>query len=167
MKIFLPSLCAILLALAPTYQVSANEGDCAFEEGIVQIEEVDLEVESNDVDIPDVDNPVLTRAIKKYTYTNSTTLSPVKVKFVAAIDVQKDSTGKYYIYSATYEKPTVTNSGTSSFQISSVSDSRIDGGRTYVVTATGTFVKDGNNMGTKTVSAFYSINSSTGNIGMS
>lgn len=65
MKIFLPSLCAILLALAPTYQVSANEGDFAFEEEIVQIEEVDLEIESNDVDNPDVDNPVLTRAIKK------------------------------------------------------------------------------------------------------
>lgn len=155
MKRFLTSLCAIVLMIAPTFQVNASED-------IQEVGEAIVQVENNDEVAP-----ISSRSLKNYTYTNSTTLSPVKVKFVAAIDVQKNSSGSYYMYSATYEKPTVINSGTSSFQVNSVSSKKIDGGRTYVVSATGTFVKDGNNMGTKTVSAYYYLNLNTGDITMS
>ena len=104
--------------------------------------------------------------IKEYSYTNET-LSPVKVEFKADIDIKQNSDGQYYINNAKYQAPVVINVKEDSFQIDSTSEEIIDNESTYVVTATGNFVKDGNFMGTKSVSSYYYLNASTGKITVS
>ncbi len=109
---------------------------------------------------------VVAEDIKEYSYTNET-LSPVKVEFKADIDIKQNSDGQYYINNAKYQAPVVINVKEDSFQIDSTSEEIIDDESTYVVTATGNFVKDGNFMGTKSVSAYYYLNTSTGKITVS
>lgn len=114
--------------------------------------------EENIVDVSD--------SIKEYSYTNET-LSPVEVEFKVEIDVKQNSDGQYYIYNATYQPPIAINFKGDSFQIDFTSAKLIDSNKTYVVTATGTFAKDGNYLGTKNVSAYYYLDTGTGKITMS
>ncbi len=99
----------------------------------------------------------------EYSYTNET-LSPVKVEFKAEIDVKQNADGQYYINDAAYQKPMAINIKEDSFQIDSTSAELIDSNKTYVVTVTGTFVKEGNYLGIKNVSAYYHLDTNTGKI---
>lgn len=103
-----------------------------------------------------------TEAAKEYSHTNKT-LSPVKVDFKAVIDVKQNNDG-YYINKAEYTDTLANNVKEDSFQISSVNADLTDNGKTYAVTATGNYVKDGIDMGPQSVSAYYRIDTSTGKI---
>ncbi len=108
-------------------------------------------------------NSSVIESIKEYVYVNKT-LSPVEVEFKAEIDMKQNVEGQYYINTAKYQNPIVINIKEDSFQIDSTSAKLIDSNRTYMIEASGSFVKDGNNMGIKTVSAYFHINAVNGKI---
>ncbi len=80
------------------------------------------------------------------------------------MEIKQNIDGQYYIYDAKYGEPISLAYKDSCFQIQSVSEELINDNTTYVITATGKFVKDGIDLGTKTISAYYNLNIDTGKI---
>ena len=96
-------------------------------------------------------------------YCNNKILSPVTVQFEAQININKNNNG-YYISDASYSKPLVINVKRYSFQINETNEELTNSGKTYIVSATGNYVKDNIDMGEVTLSAYFDIDTNTGKI---
>lgn len=96
-------------------------------------------------------------------YCNNKILSPVTIQFEAQININKNNNG-YYISDAAYSKPLVINVKQDSFQINETNEELTNSGKTYIVLATGNYVKDNIDMGEVTLSAYFDIDTNTGKI---
>lgn len=96
-------------------------------------------------------------------YCNNKILSPVTVQFGAQININKNN-NSYYIADASYSKPLVINVKQDSFQINETNEELTNSGKTYIVLATGNYVKDNIDMGEVTLSAYFDIDTNTGKI---
>lgn len=96
-------------------------------------------------------------------YCNNKILSPVTVQFEAQININKNN-NSYYIADASYSRPLVINVKQDSFQINETNKELTNSGKTYIVSATGNYVKDNIDMGEVTLSAYFDIDTNTGKI---
>lgn len=96
-------------------------------------------------------------------YCTNKILSPVTVQFEAEINISQNNDG-YYIDGAKYSKPLVINVKQDCFQIYETNEELANFGRTYIVSATGNYVKNNIDMGEITLSAYFDVNPDTGEI---